>query len=120
MKAPDAGCAELGRAVTGPADAGAATAGAGVERVPAAPATVDPAVEAVETGREAPVEAAAALEGEEELIMHLERDQFVAETSRPVSRAKLSHRSVAALWALRAFAVVVSLMVIYTFVSQLH
>jgi len=115
MKAPDAGCAELGRAVTGPADAGAATAGASAERVGAASA-----FEAVQTGREAPVEAAAALEGEEELIMHLERDQFVAETSRPVSRAKLSHRSVAALWALRAFAVVVSLMVIYTFVSQLH
>ena len=59
-------------------------------------------------------------EGEEELIMHLERDQFVAETSRPVPRAKLRRRSVAALWALRVFAVVVSLMVIYTFVSQLH
>ena len=57
---------------------------------------------------------------EEELIMHLERDQFVAETSRPVSRATLSARATAGLWALRIFVVLVSLMVIYTFVSQLN
>jgi hypothetical protein len=57
---------------------------------------------------------------EEELIMHLERDQFVAETSRPVPRAVLAHRALVALWALRVFAVVVSLMVIYTFIEQLH
>jgi hypothetical protein len=56
----------------------------------------------------------------DELIMHLERDQFVAETSRPVARAALSSRTVAALWALRVFVVLVSLMVIYTFVEQLH
>ena len=57
---------------------------------------------------------------EDELIMHLERDQFVAETSRPVSRAALSSRTTAALWALRVFVVLVSLMVIYTFITQLH
>jgi hypothetical protein len=57
---------------------------------------------------------------EDELIMHLERDQFVAETSRPVPRAILSARVTAALWALRIFVVVVSLMVIYTFIDQLH
>jgi hypothetical protein len=57
---------------------------------------------------------------EEELIMHLERDQFVAETSRPVSRAKLSARAITGLWALRIFVVLVSLMVIYTFISQLN
>ncbi len=56
---------------------------------------------------------------EEELIMHLEPDQFVAETSRPVPRATLTHGAVVALWALRVFAVVVSLMVIYTFIQQL-
>jgi hypothetical protein len=55
-----------------------------------------------------------------ELVMHLERDQFVAETSRPVARAALSSRTIAALWALRVFVVLVSLMVIYTFVEQLH
>ena len=32
---------------------------------------------------------------EDELIMHLERDQFVAETSRPVPRAALSARAAA-------------------------
>jgi hypothetical protein len=52
--------------------------------------------------------------------MHLERDQFVAETSRPVARAALSSRTIAALWALRVFVVLVSLMVVYTFVEQLH
>ncbi len=55
----------------------------------------------------------------EELIMFLERDQLVADTSRPVSPAHLSARAKAALWALRAFVVIVSFMVIYTFVHQL-
>ena len=41
---------------------------------------------------------------EDELILHLERDQFVAETSRPVPRAHLGARTTAALWALRVFA----------------
>lgn len=57
---------------------------------------------------------------EDELIMHLERDQFVAETSRPVPRATLSAHARAGLWALRVFVVLVSLMVIYTFIYQLH
>ncbi len=57
---------------------------------------------------------------EDELIMHLERDQFVAETSRPVPRAVLSARATAGLWTLRVFVVLVSLMVIYTFIDQLH
>jgi hypothetical protein len=56
---------------------------------------------------------------EDELIMHLERDQFVAETSRPVPPAALSASAVAGLWALRVFVVLVSLMVIYTFIDQL-
>jgi hypothetical protein len=56
----------------------------------------------------------------DELIMHLERDQFVAETSRPVPRASLSTRAVAGLWALRVFVVLVGLMVIYTFIHQLR
>jgi hypothetical protein len=57
---------------------------------------------------------------EDELIMNLERDQFVAETSRPVARAVLSGRATAALWALRIFVVIVSLMVVYTFIDRLH
>jgi hypothetical protein len=57
---------------------------------------------------------------EDELIMHLERDQFVAETSRPVPRAALSARVTVGLWTLRVFVVLVSLMVVYTFIDQLH
>ena len=57
---------------------------------------------------------------EDDLIMHLERDQFVAETARPVPRARLGARATAGLWVLRAFVVLVSAMVIYTFISQLH
>jgi hypothetical protein len=57
---------------------------------------------------------------EDELIMHLERDQFVAETSRAIPRAALSTRAIAGLWALRVFVVLVSLMVVYTFVDQLR
>jgi hypothetical protein len=57
---------------------------------------------------------------EDELIMNLERDQFVAETSRPVPRAALSARATVGLWMLRVFVVLVSLMVIYTFIDQLH
>ena len=52
--------------------------------------------------------------------MFLERDQLVADTSRPVPRANLSPRTSLALWALRVFVLVVSFMVIYTFVSQLR
>ena len=55
----------------------------------------------------------------DELVMDLERDQLVAETSRPVARAELSSRTIAALWGLRVFVVLVSLMVIYTFFEQL-
>jgi hypothetical protein len=59
-------------------------------------------------------------QADDELIMHLERDQFVAETSRPVAAAVLRRRSIVALWGLRVFAVAVSLMVIYTFIAALH
>ena len=57
---------------------------------------------------------------DDELIMDLERDQLVAETSRPVARASLSPRATALLWALRVFVVLVSMMVIYTFIDQLR
>ena len=56
----------------------------------------------------------------EELIRHLERDQIVAETSRPLPRARLRAGVAAGLWALRIFVVLVGLMVIYTFIAQLH
>jgi hypothetical protein len=57
---------------------------------------------------------------EDEQAMHLELGQLVTETSRPLPRAALSVRAAAGLWVLRIFAVVVSLMVIYAFVSQLR
>jgi hypothetical protein len=57
---------------------------------------------------------------EDELIMHLERDQLVAETSRPLPRAVLARRAVFALWSLRVFVLVVSALVIYTFIDQLR
>jgi hypothetical protein len=56
----------------------------------------------------------------EELIMHLERDQLVAETFRPVAPARLGRRALLGLWALRVFAVLVSAMVLYTFLARLH
>jgi hypothetical protein len=57
---------------------------------------------------------------DEELIMHLERDQFVSATSQPVPRAVLGRRATAGLWALRGFVLIVSAMVVYTFIDQLH
>jgi len=57
---------------------------------------------------------------EDEQVTHLERGQLVTETSRPVPRAALSAHAAAGLWALRVFAVLVSLMVIYTFIGQLR
>jgi hypothetical protein len=55
-----------------------------------------------------------------EQAVHLERGQLVTETSQPLPRAALTAPAAAGLWALRAFAVLVSLMVIYTFISQLR
>jgi hypothetical protein len=56
----------------------------------------------------------------EELIMFLEQEQFVSDRSIPVPPARLSGRAKTALWLLRVFALIVSFMVIYTFVVQLH
>ena len=56
----------------------------------------------------------------EEIIHHLERDQLVVETNRPLPRATLSRRAALLLWLLRSFAIIVSAMVVYTFIYQLH
>ena len=56
---------------------------------------------------------------QQELVEFLERDQLVHDTSIPVGRMPLGPRLTAALWALRVFVIVVSAMVIYTFVTQL-
>jgi hypothetical protein len=55
----------------------------------------------------------------EELVMYLERDQLVSDKSRPVPPARLSRRVKVGMWALRVFALVVSAMVVYTFIAQL-
>jgi hypothetical protein len=52
--------------------------------------------------------------------MFLERDQFVADASRAVPRIEFSARAKLALWALRVFVIVVSVMVVYTFIDQLR
>lgn len=56
---------------------------------------------------------------EEPQVMHLEPDQLVADKSRPLPRAPLSRRASLGLWALRVFVVIISAMVVYTFVAQL-
>jgi len=58
-------------------------------------------------------------EDQEEMIMHLERDQLSRETLRPVPRAHLGSAAVAALWALRLFVLAASAMVLYTFIVSL-
>lgn len=59
------------------------------------------------------------LDGREELVEYLERDQLVADKSKPVPRARMSPRADAALWLLRVAVLVLGAMVIYTFVAQL-
>ena len=56
---------------------------------------------------------------DQELVMFLEPDQLVADTSVPVPRASLGRRANAGLWALRVFIILISIMVIYTFASKL-
>jgi hypothetical protein len=56
---------------------------------------------------------------DQDLVEFLERDQLVADRSRPLVRAPLSGRAKAALWGLRVFTVMLSVMVLYTFASQL-
>ncbi|MFZ0974819.1 MAG: hypothetical protein WAN22_21500 [Solirubrobacteraceae bacterium] len=51
--------------------------------------------------------------------MYLERDQLVADRSRPVARAQLGPRARAGLWALRVLVVVMAILVVYTFIAQL-
>jgi len=55
----------------------------------------------------------------EELVMFLERDQLVSDRARPVAPARLSPRARAGLWALRVVAILLSAMVVYTFIAHL-
>jgi hypothetical protein len=52
-------------------------------------------------------------------LAYLEPEQLLADRSRPLPRARLSGRANAGLWALRLFAVVLTAMVIYTFIVEL-
>jgi hypothetical protein len=56
---------------------------------------------------------------DEDLAMLLARDHIAAGDQPPVPRAPLSRRASSALWALRVFVIILSAMVIYTFVAQL-
>jgi hypothetical protein len=56
---------------------------------------------------------------DQELVMFLEPDQLMADTSVPVPRAPLSKRANTGLWALRIFIILISIMVIYTFAANL-
>ena len=62
---------------------------------------------------------AAPTAGEEPPWSYLEPKQFVGDRSIPLPRVKLGPGASAALWVLRIFVLVVSAMVIYTFVAQL-
>jgi hypothetical protein len=57
---------------------------------------------------------------EDDQVIHLDHDQLVAKTSRPLPPAALGARAAAGLWALRLTAVLISLMVIYAFTEQLR
>jgi hypothetical protein len=56
---------------------------------------------------------------ERETRSYLEPAQLVSDTSRRLPRVALGPRARAGLWVLRVFTIVLSLMVVYTFVSQL-
>lgn len=56
---------------------------------------------------------------DDQLVEYLEANQLVSDTSRPVPRAQLTARVRTALWTLRIFVVLLTIMVIYTFISQL-
>ena len=58
-------------------------------------------------------------EERQRLIEFLEADQLVSDTSRRLPRAELGPGAAVALWALRVFAVVMSVLVIYTFIAGL-
>lgn len=70
-------------------------------------------------GRDREMAPTAGPEGER-LVMFLERDQLVFDKARPVPRARLTRRATLALWALRVFVLILSAIVIYTFVAQLR
>jgi hypothetical protein len=57
---------------------------------------------------------------DEELLFAPEPDQLVAASSRPLPRYVLSRAANLALWALRGFVVIITSLVVYTFVLSLR
>ena len=56
---------------------------------------------------------------DDELIQALEPDQLVAATSKPLPRYQLGHTANVALWFLRIFVLLITALVVYTFVKAL-
>ena len=56
---------------------------------------------------------------DDELIQALEPDQVVSETSKPLRRYRLNRAANVALWLLRIFVLLMTALVIYTFVEAL-
>ncbi len=52
-------------------------------------------------------------------LTYLQPDQLVSEGARPVPRARLTRRMAVGLWVLRVVVLVLSTMVVYTFIAQL-
>ena len=56
---------------------------------------------------------------ESQLIESLEPDQLVAAVAKPLPRLKLSRPVRIALWAVRIFVLIISALVVYTFIVKL-
>jgi hypothetical protein len=56
---------------------------------------------------------------ESQLIESLEPDQLVAAVAKPLPRLRLSRPVLVALWAVRLFVLLISVLVVYTFVVKL-
>jgi hypothetical protein len=56
---------------------------------------------------------------ESELIESLEPDQLVMAVAKPLPRLRLSRPASIALWAVRIFVLIITVLVIYTFVVKL-
>jgi hypothetical protein len=52
-------------------------------------------------------------------VTYLEHDQLVADTNRPLPPARLGRWPSAGLWAFRVLVVVMSALVVYTFIAGL-
>jgi hypothetical protein len=57
---------------------------------------------------------------DDELLFALEPDQLVAASSRPLPRYILGRAATLALWALRGFVLIITALVVYTFVRSLR